>query len=213
MKSLAFLFVAAVIWAAGLLAFASRVERSTPAPEPEVADAVVALTGGSSLRLETAMQLLEDGKGRRLLISGVNREATREDIRAVTRAYNRIFDCCVDLGFRAEDTVGNGRETAEWARANGFRRIILVTADFHMPRSLVELRAAMPEAEFVPHPIATAHLDARRWTRSSTAMQRMVGEYVKYLAVLGREAVLGLGPREEPAPEATAPAAPPPQAP
>lgn len=198
MKSLAFLLIAGLIWLTGLLAFASRVERSTPAADPPVADGVVALTGGSSLRLETAMDLVEQGKGRRLLISGVNRDATREDIREVVRAYNRIYDCCVDLGFDAQDTVGNGVETAGWARRNGFKRLIVVTADFHMPRSLVELRAAMPEAEFIPHPVQTAHLDARRWTRSSGGATRMSGEYMKYLAVLMREAILSLGPQDAP---------------
>lgn len=208
MKSLALLIIAALIWGVGLLTFAARVEASTPASEPGVADGVVALTGGSSARLEEAMALLERGRGRRLLISGVNAAATREDIRGVTGAYNRIYDCCVDLGRQAEDTIGNARETAEWARANGFRKLIIVTADFHMPRSLVELRAVMPEAELLPHAVATKALDARRWDRSAPNARVMIGEYNKYLAVLAREAFLSLGPREDPAPVRTVAAAP-----
>jgi uncharacterized SAM-binding protein YcdF (DUF218 family) len=207
-KSLAILLIAGLIWAVGLVTFAERVETSTPGSEPPVADAVVALTGGSSARLEQAMALLERGRGRRLLISGVDPAATREDIRGVTRAYNRIFDCCVDLGRQAEDTIGNARETADWARANGFRTLIVVTADFHMPRSLVELRAVMPEAELLPHAVATKALDARRWDRSAPNARVMIGEYNKYLAVLAREAFLSLGPREDPAPVRTVAAAP-----
>ena len=199
MKSLAVLLIAALIWAVGLATFASRVEASTPPPEPPVADAVVALTGGSSARLEEAMALLERGRGRRLLISGVDPAATREDIRGVTKAYNRIFDCCVDLGRKAEDTVGNARETADWARANGYKTLIVVTADFHMPRSLVELRAVMPDAKLIPHAVATRQLGAARWDRSARDARVMVREYNKYLAVLAREAFLGLGPRDEPA--------------
>ena len=208
MKSLAILLIAGLIWAVGLVTFAERVETSTPGSEPPVADAVVALTGGSSARLEQAMALLERGRGRRLLISGVDPAATREDIRGVTRAYNRIFDCCVDLGRQAEDTIGNARETADWARANGFRTLIVVTADFHMPRSLVELRAVMPGVELIPYAVATRQLDARRWDRSTKDARVMVGEYNKYLAVLAREGFLSLGPREEPAPARTAAAIP-----
>ena len=198
MKSLALLVIAGLIWLVGLFAFAARVERSTPAPEPEVADGVVALTGGSSLRLDAAMTLLEQGRGRRLLISGVNPQTTREDIREITRSWTRIYDCCVDLGWRAADTIGNARETAAWARANDFRRLIVVTADFHMPRSLLELRAELPGVSFQPYPVATAQMDARRWKRSAAHARVMVREYNKYLVVLGREAFLSLGPRDAP---------------
>lgn len=206
MRTLAIILIAGMIWCVGLFAFASRVERSTPAAEPEAADAVVALTGGSTIRLDAAIDLLVAEKGARLLISGVNPATTREDVQDVTKAYNRIYDCCVDLGWKAEDTVGNAHETAAWARSKGYRRIIVVTADFHMPRALLELRAVMPEATFVAYPVATEQLDARRWRRSSGAARFTIGEYNKYLIVLGREAFLSLGP-DEPAPEPRAVAA------
>jgi uncharacterized SAM-binding protein YcdF (DUF218 family) len=107
------------------------------------------------VRLEAATKLLEDGKGQRLLISGVNREATRADVLGVTKAGKPIYDCCVDLGFAAADTIGNARETAEWAKAKGYKSLIVVTADYHMPRSMLELRAAMPEVE--PHRLSGGH--------------------------------------------------------
>lgn len=198
MKSLALLLILGMIWAVGLFAFAERVERSTPAREPEAADGVVALTGGSSLRLDAAMALLERRRGQRLLISGVNPQTTRQDIREVTRSWTSIYDCCVDLGFQAADTIGNARETAAWAKRNGYDRLIVVTADFHMPRSLLELRAEAPDVTFTPYPVATAQLDARRWSRSAAGAKRMIGEYNKYVIVLGREAFLSLGPREAP---------------
>jgi len=203
LKGLAAVLVVLLIWTAGLLAFADRVARLTPAPEPAAADGIVTLTGASDLRLEAAMRLLENGKGRRLLVSGVNRKTTRADIAGVTGAAKPVFDCCVDLGFTAADTIGNARETSEWARSMHMRRLILVTADFHMPRAMLELRSAMPEAEIVPYPVATPTLDARHWQKTGRGAERMVLEYVKYLAILTREAVLGLGPRETAAPAAT----------
>lgn len=201
MKGLFALLVAAAIWAAGLLAFAERVERSTPAPEPAVADGVVALTGaGSNERIGAAVELLADGKARRMLVSGVSREASREDIRVVSRAVRRLYDCCVDLGFDAANTLGNARETQEWARAMRYDSLIVVTADYHMPRAMLELRGAMPDKRLTPYPVATSVMNAGRWWRTSGAARLMVTEYCKYLAILGREAVLGLGPRNEPAP-------------
>ncbi|AAK24189.1 YdcF family protein [Caulobacter vibrioides] len=201
MKTLAALLIALMIWGLGLLAFTGRVDQSTPAPEPPISDGVVALTGASTLRLEAATRLLEDGKGQRLLISGVNREATRAEIQAVTKAVKPIYDCCVDLGFAAANTVGNARETAEWARSKGYKSLIVVTADYHMPRSMLELRAAMPNVVLHPYPVKT-DLNARRWWKTGVSARRMIVEYCKYLAILGREAFLGLGPEDKAAPAA-----------
>ncbi|MEO8813000.1 MAG: YdcF family protein [Caulobacteraceae bacterium] len=195
MKGLAAILVVATIWTAGLLAFADRVDRLTPAPEPAAAEGIVALTGASDLRLAAATRLLEAGKGRRLLVSGVNRRATRDDLWAVTGAPKPLFDCCVDLGFTAADTIGNARETAAWARAMGFDDLILVTADYHMPRAMLELRAALPDARITPYPVATAALDARHWARTGGGARRMIQEYAKYLVILARETVIGLGDR------------------
>ena len=202
MKSLAALLILVMIWAVGLWAFASRVDHSTPAPEPEAAEGIVALTGASVIRLEEATRLLENGKGKRLLVSGVNRQASRDDILGVTKAGKNLYDCCVDLGFMAADTVGNAKETAEWARAKGYRRLILVTADFHMPRAMLELRAAMPEAEVTAYPVITETLDTPNWWKTSGDARMMIMEYVKYLAILGREGFLSLGPKDEAEPEA-----------
>ncbi len=184
---------------AGLLAFAGRVERSTPADDAPQADGIVALTGGSDQRIIAATQLLEQGKGKRLLISGVSVKVRRPELQSVSGADKALYDCCVDLGFTASNTIGNARETTEWARAKGYRRLILVTADYHMPRARLELKAAMPEAVIFPYPVATASLDAARWWKTGDGARRMVLEYSKYLAILAREAILSLGPAAKPA--------------
>jgi uncharacterized SAM-binding protein YcdF (DUF218 family) len=199
MKSVATFLVLALIWLAGLFAFAHRVQQSTPAALPQAADGIVALTGANSnQRIAAAVALLERDLGNRVLVSGVNREASREDIRTVSRAVRRLYDCCVDLGFTAADTVGNARETAEWASAMRYHSLIIVTADYHMPRAMLELRAVLREPEFTlqAYPVPTPALKARGWWRSPRATRLMVVEYSKYLAILGREAVLGLGPRD-----------------
>lgn len=204
MRTLAAFVVTLVIWAVGLLAFAQRIERSTPPPEPAVADAVVALTGASDLRLEAAARLLERGKGKRLLISGVNREASRDDILEVSRAVKPIYDCCVDLGYTAADTIGNAEEIADWARRKDYQRLIVVTSDYHMPRAILEIRAAMPEATFVEYPVVTGPVEVKRWWRKPGDARRLMIEYCKYLAILARESVLSLGPKDTPPAEAKA---------
>ena len=197
MKSFAALLILVMVWFVGLLAFTSRVDQSTPAQEPPVADGVVVLTGASNVRLEAATKLLEAGKGKRLLISGVNREASRDDVLGVTKAVRPIYDCCVDLGYAAADTIGNASESAEWAKAKDYHSLLGVTADSPMPRSLLELHAAMPDVTLHPYPVVTESLNAHRWWKGGTSARRMIVEYCKYLAILGREAFLKLGPREK----------------
>ena len=196
MRFLAFLVVIAIIWLAGLRAFADRVQRSTPAVEPGRADGIVVLTGASDARITSAMQLLLDGRATRLLVSGVNREVRREELRALTPGPNRLFDCCVDLGFDAEDTLGNAQEIAAWAEAKDFDSLIVVTSDYHMPRALLEIRGLMRDAELIPYPVETPSLDTEDWWRSGQGMRRMTLEYSKYLVVLVREAVLRLFPEQ-----------------
>lgn len=200
MKSIAAFLVLVLIWTAGLMSFASRVQRSTPAVDPTRAEGVVALTGaGANQRIAAAVGLLEDGLGKRVLVSGVNPETTREDVRTLSKAARRLYDCCVDLGFTAADTVGNARETLEWARARRYTSLIVVTADYHIPRAMLELRAVMREPEFhlQAYAVPTKSLQSRRWWRSPSAARLMVVEYCKYLAILIREGLLGLGPRED----------------
>jgi uncharacterized SAM-binding protein YcdF (DUF218 family) len=201
-RTLAALAVIALIWVAGLLAFADRVQQSTPQAAPTAADGIVALTGANSNeRIAAAVQLLAARKGRRVLVSGVNREVSREQLRIASGSVRRLYDCCVDLGFTAADTVGNARETAEWTKAMRYRSLIIVTTDYHMPRAMLELRAVLKPAGIAlqTYAVPTPALKARRWWRSPGAARLMVVEYSKYLAILGREAVLGLGPRATPA--------------
>jgi uncharacterized SAM-binding protein YcdF (DUF218 family) len=201
MKGVAAFLVVALIWAAGLFAFASRVQQSTPRPDPLPAEGIVVLTGANSnQRIAAAVDLLAERLGQRVLVSGVNRDVTREQLRRASKTVRRLYECCVDLGFNAADTVGNARETAEWAKARRYRSLIVVTSDYHMPRAMLELRAVLrPPIVLQTYAVATPALKARAWWRSPGAARLMVVEYCKYLAILGREAVLGLGPREAPA--------------
>jgi uncharacterized SAM-binding protein YcdF (DUF218 family) len=144
------------------------------------------------------VRLLEDGKARRLLISGVGAHVTRGELQTIVGAAKPLFDCCVDLGFQAANTLGNARETAAWARSHGFRTLILVTADYHMPRAGLELRAALPGATIEPYPVVTSELRAGDWWKTGVGAQRMILEYCKYLAVLARETLLDLGPKPAP---------------
>lgn len=180
-----------LLFVAGFWSFAERVREA--AVEPPPAEAIVALTGGSLERLSTGVRLLEENKGERLLISGVNRIVTDAELYEVLNVDAELGACCIDVGRAAEDTLGNAAETAAWARRHRYKRIILVTDDYHMPRSQAELSLAMPEVDILPYPVRTRWTDPALWRTDLGAATRLAGEYVKYLVIRGREAVINLG--------------------
>ena len=183
-------FIAAVLFfIGGFWNFAARVR--TEAGSPPQAEAIVALTGGSQERLSTGVRLLREGKGERLLISGVNRIVTDAQLFELLEIDPDLAECCVDLGRTATDTLGNAAETAAWARAHSYTRLILVTDDYHMPRSRAELSLAMPEVEILPYPVRTRWTDPALWRSDLGAASRLGAEYVKYLALVWRETLNG----------------------
>jgi uncharacterized SAM-binding protein YcdF (DUF218 family) len=166
----------AVLYLAGFVLFVATLPDPVSNADLARADGIVALTGEDA-RLVPAVSLLEDGVARRLLISGVFPETTKSDLKELTHGGPR-FDCCADLGFHARDTRGNAREAADWARRHRFRSLIVVTASYHMPRSLLEFSAAMPNVKLVAYPIDTDPANPtflKRWGR-------MQAEYAKFLA-------------------------------
>ena len=163
----------------GFLWFATRVAWSDP-PADARADGIVVLTGGRD-RVQGAVDLLEAGRGRRLLISGVHPTTRAEDIRRATVAAPNLFACCVDLGHRAETTVGNAREAADWTRANGFTSLIVVTSAYHMPRSMAELDKALPGVRKVAWPVKRPELAVESWFLHPQTTKLLMHEYVKYI--------------------------------
>jgi len=151
-------------------------------------DAIVVLTGGGD-RVETALLLLEQGVAPRLLVSGAHAGLTLAEL---ARAHGRdpaALASRVALGRAAATTRGNAVEVAAFARSAGIGTLRLVTAGYHMPRALLELRRAAPGLEVVPHPVVPAALrkrgDASGGGRGLPGLRRwtlLPGEYLKYVA-------------------------------
>jgi uncharacterized SAM-binding protein YcdF (DUF218 family) len=175
------LLLLALAWAAGLALFIGKLPRTPARDTLSLADAVVVYTGDNA-RVSTAMALLSDGAGARLLISGVNPTTTKPQLAELWTGDPALFDCCVDLGPLARTTDGNARELEAWATKYGFRSLILVTSDYHMPRALVETRDELPAVKVTPYAVASDLLDPRGLPASRTDWKRISEEYTKYLA-------------------------------
>jgi uncharacterized SAM-binding protein YcdF (DUF218 family) len=152
--------------------------------DPAATDAIVVLTG-ASLRLQSGIDLMREGKGRTLFISGVNQRVGIADLlHAAGEEMPQWLVCCVVLGHEAKNTMGNAAETAQWMRQQGYHSLRLVTSWYHMPRSLLDFRRAMPDLEIIPHPVFSDEAKPPAWwSRHSTAVL-LVSEYAKYLATL-----------------------------
>ncbi len=176
--------------AAGFVVFASSVA-DTRAPADVHAEGIVALTGGSA-RIDGALRLLAEGRAKRLLISGVNPSV---DLKALAGTVDKDLDlalaCCVDLGRDARDTSGNAAEARDWAKAKGYTSLIVVTSDYHMPRSMAELAEAMPEVKLIPYPVTNPELHLDNWWTSASAFGLLLREYGKYLLATARVKIAG----------------------
>jgi uncharacterized SAM-binding protein YcdF (DUF218 family) len=178
----------------GLAAFVRDLDHDEREPASP-ADGIVALTGGAQ-RIEDAVDLLARGYGRRLLITGVNMRTDRDAIARLTPNQRSLVECCVDLDYRAQNTIGNAVETERWASRNGFRSLIVVTSNYHMPRTMAELDRVLPETRKASHPVTTPAVDTRRWWGSPTAIRVLSSEYAKYLAAGVRRRLASKAPEQ-----------------
>jgi uncharacterized SAM-binding protein YcdF (DUF218 family) len=179
------LAVVVALYLAGFVVFVTNLPAPKPGTKP--AQGIVALTGGDE-RLTAAVNLLETHNAERLLISGVHPNTTKDEIKKLTHGGAR-FDCCTDLGYEAENTRGNAIEAANWARAHHFKSLIVVTASYHMPRSMTEFKAAMPDVRLEPYPVQPEDIDLAGWWHDPRALRVLQSEYVKYIASTLRNAV------------------------
>ncbi|MCH8000413.1 MAG: YdcF family protein, partial [Proteobacteria bacterium] len=120
------------IWLVGLLWFAKDLPVSVAAPA-RATDAIVVLTGGSG-RVHQGLELLAQRRAKKLFISGVYRGVDVRELLGVSQQSPADLDCCIALGYEADSTRGNARETADWMREQGLGSLRLVTAAYHMPR-------------------------------------------------------------------------------
>ncbi|WP_306119564.1 MULTISPECIES: YdcF family protein [unclassified Roseitalea] len=180
------LALAAALLVIGFASFLRHVHALTP---PDVAtieaDGIVVLTGGRA-RLEPAVALLRQMDGARLLVSGVHAELGENTLRRTLGVSEALFACCIDIDKLALNTIGNARHTAQWAAEHGFDRLVVVTNDYHMPRSMLEMHRAMPDVALVAFPVVNRTDPETRRAELADRYRVLAGEYGKFLYALVR---------------------------
>ncbi|WP_428534282.1 YdcF family protein [Rhodopila sp.] len=186
----AFVAAAVAAWIGGFVWFVTATGRS--AQPPPHTDGIVALTGGAG-RVELALRLLASGQANRLLLSGIGGGTELATLGHLAGVDTAGLTDRVTLGRYAASTRGNGVETGAWAEQNRIRSLIVVTAGYHMPRALAELRRTLPDVRLYPVPVLAVHTDIGD---KGPGMRLEAEEYTKYLLTLS-----GLStwfPRREP---------------
>lgn len=176
------LLLALALWLAGLYAFTRGVAEDR-AETADKADAIVVLTGGTN-RLDAGFDLLEKGRGKKLFISGVYRGVEVKELLERSRKKGAGLDCCVELGFEADDTIGNAKEATAWLRRENFKTYYLVTANYHMKRALMDFDAYGEGLTAIPYPVEPEGLDMKNWWREGATRALILREYMKFIAAL-----------------------------
>jgi uncharacterized SAM-binding protein YcdF (DUF218 family) len=175
---------ALVLLIIGFIVFANGIERAHQVPQ-RPADGIAVLTGGAA-RIDEAMKLLAAGKAKRVLITGVNRTTTTEELKDLASQGDQYFTCCVDIDKEARNTIDNATETSEWVALNRYGSIIVVTSNYHMPRALAELARAMPGVTLIPYAVVDNNVHLDPWWSYPGTTRLLLSEYLKYLPALGR---------------------------
>jgi uncharacterized SAM-binding protein YcdF (DUF218 family) len=164
-----------LLYALGFILFAFTLGKAAP-PDTAATDAAVVLTGGSG-RLEHAVEVLRDGKAKRLLVAGADPSVTKADIARRLRGSQKLVKCCIDLGSESVDTRSNAEEAGRWLAQHHFQSVRLITSDWHMRRARYEFQKVLGgKYEVVTDAV-----------RSDPRFLTLFGEYNKY--VLRRLAV------------------------
>jgi uncharacterized SAM-binding protein YcdF (DUF218 family) len=172
------LALAVALVAADFLWFVHQMPVFEAAPSRN-ADGIVALTGGP-FRINDALDLLASGHGKRRLISGVNPPTRRGEIARLMPEHERWFTCCVDIDHSAT-TIGNAIETRQWVKSRGFQSLIVVTANFHIPRALMELGHELPDVTLVPYGVVSEKMRIEAWWENPETARLLFLEYLKYI--------------------------------
>lgn len=159
--------------------------------EETITQAVVVLTGGRE-RLKTGFRLLCSKHSDVIFISGVHPEET---LKSLLKTFDTSGIVCIQdrdklasatyLGYAAKNTKENAQETATWLKQVPVTSFRLVTAAYHMPRSLLEFNHLLPQITIIPHPVFPNGFNRFHWWRDGT-FYLVFSEYNKFLLAFVR---------------------------
>ena len=137
-------------------------------------EGIVVLTG-DKFRILEGLKILNSEIGYKLLISGVNKEISIEEIKKEFPKFNQLFNCCVELESISTNTFENVREIFFWKKNNNIKNILLITSDYHLPRVELEVNRLLLDKETFYYGVKYDN------QKINIRMKKLIVEYIKYL--------------------------------
>ena len=138
-------------------------------------DSIVVLTG-DKFRISKGMEILSNGIGEKLLLSGVNKNIKLINIKNEFLKFKNFFDCCVDIDNISSNTFENSRETFLWLKKNKYISVLIVSSDYHMPRVKLEFERFFESQNTYYHPV-----NSNNDVNTIGKIKKLFFEYVKYM--------------------------------
>lgn len=179
-------FAALGLWGIGLAKFDSIIPKSAEQAETST-QAIVVLTGGSG-RLDEGLDLLAKDPNAQLFVSGVYKGNEVRHLLKLSKQRPIALGTRIGIG-NAVDTRENAAETAVWVVNHDIQSVRLVTAAYHMPRSLLEFEYKLPDIKIIAHPVFPAHVKQDKWWAYPGTAALVISEYNKFLLAWVRQQI------------------------
>ena len=148
---------------------------------------IVILTGGTN-RIKDGFEIINNfGKGSdvkiKILVSGTGKGFTKASLQEKlnTNFHYQLIKCCVDLDSISQDTYSNANETLKWAIKNDIKEFMLITSNYHMPRSILEFKNKMPNIKISTYSIKPKQHNINEWLKSFETFSLVFSEFCKYI--------------------------------
>lgn len=187
--ALMYIYFLFLTWLGGFIVFQQYI-RKRPIDSSTKTDAIVVLTGGKN-RIAEAIILYNKGLADMLFISGVGSHVSINSLEKQNHIKFEREKAHVLLGHEATNTIENAVEVSEIIRRNNLKSIRLVTSYYHMPRSLAEVKALIPDVEILEHPVYSKNV-SKRWWKRPKSFYLIASEYHKFLFVYIKNFILKL---------------------
>jgi len=148
---------------------------------------VVILTGGTN-RIKEGFEVIykldkKSISNLKVLVSGTGKGFSKLSLQEKLNPNFdlRLIECCVELDGVSHDTYSNAIETSKWVSKNNIKEILLITSNYHIPRSILEFQNKMPNLKILYYPITPKQHQINEWLKSFETFSLIFIEYCKYI--------------------------------
>ena len=183
---IAFLLFLIAYFFIGLNSFKERILTLQKDPI-NLSSKVVILTGGTN-RIKEGFEVIykldkKSISNLKVLVSGTGKGFSKLSLQEKLNPNFdlRLIECCVELDDVSQDTYSNAVETSKWVSKNNIEEILLITSNYHIPRSILEFQNKMPNLKILYYPITPKQHQINKWLTSFETFSLIFIEYCKYI--------------------------------